>query len=298
MINYKHLLAFVTVVRKKSFTVAARELYMTQPAISWQIKNLESEIDLILIERKERGTKLTEAGKQFYIYAEKIVKAHEQLLEEMKQLKCMEKGKLIVGASTVPGEYILPAYMSSFKDTYPTTEVEIITGSSETIVEDLINEDIHIGVVGMKINDSRITSVSFKKDKVILVVRKNHPLAKMTSVTAKDLLKYPLVVREKGSGSRKLLEDQLEKKGLRLKHFPYYNELSGSRAGITAIKNSDCLAFVSSLVAEDSLKLGDVEEVKLEDFNMNRNIYLIYNNLKTLSPLSETFLNFMINEKD
>lgn len=298
MINYKHLLAFVTVVRKKSFTVAARELYMTQPAISWQIKNLEGEIDLVLIERKERGTKLTEAGKQFYVYAEKIVKAHEQLLEEMKQLKCMEKGKLIVGASTVPGEYILPAYMSSFKDTYPTTEVEIITGSSELIVEDLINEDIHIGVVGMKINDSRITSISFKKDKIILIVRKNHPLVSLSKVSAKDLLKYPLVIREKGSGSRKLLEDQLEKKCLRLKHFPYYNELSGSRAGVTAVKNSDCLAFVSSLVAEDSLKLGDVEKIELEDFNMNRNIYLIYNNLKTLSPLSETFLKFIVNKKD
>lgn len=197
MINYKHLLAFVTVVRKKSFTVAAKELYMTQPAISWQIKNLENEIDLVLIERKERGTKLTEAGKQFYIYAEKIIKAHEQLLEEMKQLKCMEKGKLIVGASTVPGEYILPAYMSSFKDTYPTTEVEIVTGSSESIVEDLINEDIHIGVVGMKINDSRITSKAFKKDKVVLIVRKNHPLTLLEKVHAKDLLKYPLVVRER-----------------------------------------------------------------------------------------------------
>ena len=298
MINYKHLLAFVTVVRKKSFTVAAKELYMTQPAISWQIKNLENEIDLVLIERKERGTKLTEAGKQFYIYAEKIIKAHEQLLEEMKQLKCMEKGKLIVGASTVPGEYILPAYMSSFKDTYPTTEVEIVTGSSESIVEDLINEDIHIGVVGMKINDSRITSKAFKKDKVVLIVRKNHPLTLLEKVHAKDLLKYPLVVREKGSGSRRLLEEQLEKKGLRLKSFPYFNELSGSRAGITAVKNSDSLAFVSSLVAEDSVSLGDVVNIEMDDFNMNRNIYLIYNNLKTLSPLSETFVNFILKKRD
>lgn len=298
MINYKYLLAFVTVVRKKSFTVAARELYITQPAISWQIKNLEGEIDLVLIERKERGIKLTEAGRHFYVYAEKIVKANEQLLEEMKQLRCMEKGKLIIGASTVPGEYILPVYMGSFKDAYPATDVEIITGSSNIIVEDLINEDIHIGVVGMKINDSRITSVSFKNDTIILIVRKNHPLTRIPKVLLKDILKYPLVVREKGSGSRKLLEDQLENKGLMLKHFPYYNELSGSRSGVTAVRNSDCLAFVSSLVAEDSLKLGEVEKIKLEDFNMNRDIYLTYNNLKTLSPLSETFLKFMVNKKD
>lgn len=298
MINYKHLLAFVTVVRKKSFTVAAKELYMTQPAISWQIKNLENEIDLILIERKERGTKLTEAGKQFFTYAEKIVKAHEQLMEEMKQLKCMEKGKLIVGASTVPGEYILPSYMSSFKDAYPTTEVEILTGSSEHIVEDLLNEDIHIGVVGMKVNDSRINSITFKKDEVILVVRKNHPLTSLSKVTPKDIIKYPLVIREKGSGSRKLLEDQLEKNGFRLKNFPYYNELSGSRSGITAIKNSDALAFASSLVAADSIKLGDVVKVKVDNLDMKRDIYLIHNNLKTLSPLSETFFNFMKNKKD
>ncbi len=298
MINYKHLLAFVTVVRKKSFTMAAKELYMTQPAISWQIKNLENEIDLLLIERKERGTKLTEAGKQFYVYAEKIIKAHEQLIEEMKQLKCMEKGKLIVGASTVPGEYILPAYMSSFKNAYPATDVMVSTHSSECIVDNLISEDIHIGVVGIKIDDSRIESKPFKKDKVILIVRSGHPLLKIEKVTIKDVLPYPIIVREKGSGSRKTLEDKMESKGLRLKNFAYFTELSGNRSAITAVKNSDSVAFVSSLVAGDSIALGTIKAVEVEDFDLSRNIYLIHNKLKTLSPLSETFMKFMLKQKD
>lgn len=298
MINYKHLMAFVTVVRKKSFTIAAKELYMTQPAISWQIKNLENEIDLILIERKERGTKLTEAGKQFYIYAEKIIKAHEQLIEEMKQLKCMEKGKLLVGASTVPGEYILPAYMSSFKEAYPATEVVVSTGSSEDIVEHLIAEDIQIGVVGMKMDDSRIDSKPFKKDKIVLIVQKDHPLTTLTKVSLKDLLEYPVIVRERGSGSRKMLEDALEKKNLRLKNFAYATELAGTRASITAVKNSRSLAFVSNLVARDSIALGDVVEIPVTDLELSRQIFLIWNKLKTLSPLSETFLNFMLKQKD
>lgn len=298
MINYKHLMAFVTVVRKKSFTIAAKELYMTQPAISWQIKNLENEIDLILIERKERGTKLTEAGKQFYIYAEKIIKAHEQLIEEMKQLKCMEKGKLLVGASTVPGEYILPAYMSSFKEAYPATEVVVSTGSSEDIVEHLIAEDIQIGVVGMKMDDSRIDSKPFKKDKIVLIVQKDHPLTAMEKVSLKDLLVYPVIVRERGSGSRKMLEDALEKKNLRLKNFAYATELAGTRASITAVKNSRSLAFVSNLVARDSIALGDVVEIPVSDLELTRQIFLIWNKLKTLSPLSETFLNFMMKQKD
>ena len=298
MINYKHLMAFVTVVRKKSFTIAAKELYMTQPAISWQIKNLENEIDLILIERKERGTKLTEAGKQFYIYAEKIIKAHEQLIEEMKQLKCMEKGKLLVGASTVPGEYILPAYMSSFKEAYPATEVVVSTGSSEDIVEHLIAEDIQIGVVGMKMDDSRIDSKPFKKDKIVLIVQKDHPLTAMEKVSLKDLLEYPVIVRERGSGSRKMLEDALEKKNLRLKNFAYATELAGTRASITAVKNSRSLAFVSNLVARDSIALGDVVEIPVTDLELTRQIFLIWNKLKTLSPLSETFLNFMMKQKD
>lgn len=298
MINYKHLMAFVTVVRKKSFTIAAKELYMTQPAISWQIKNLENEIDLILIERKERGTKLTEAGKQFYIYAEKIIKAHEQLIEEMKQLKCMEKGKLLVGASTVPGEYILPAYMSSFKEAYPATEVVVSTGSSEDIVEHLIAEDIQIGVVGMKMDDSRIDSKPFKKDKIVLIVQKDHPLIAMEKVSLKDLLVYPVIVRERGSGSRTMLEDALEKKNLRLKNFAYATELAGTRASITAVKNSRSLAFVSNLVARDSIALGDVVEIPVSDLELTRQIFLIWNKLKTLSPLSETFLNFMMKQKD
>ncbi len=298
MINYKHLIAFVTVVRKKSFTVAAKELFMTQPAISWQIKNLENEIDLQLIERKERGTKLTEAGKQFYVYAEKIIKAHEQLIEEMKQLKCMEKGKLIVGASTVPGEYILPAYMSSFKDAYPSTDVVVSTHSSESIIDNLISEDIHIGVVGMKIIDSRIESKPFKKDKVIMIVKNGHPLLKLKTVSIKDVLPYPIIVREKGSGSRRTLEDKMESKGLRLKNFAYFTELSGNRSAITGVKNSNSVAFVSSLVAGDSIDLGYIRAIEIEDFDLSRNIYLIHNKLKTLSPLSETFINFMLKQKD
>ena len=298
MINYKHLMAFVTVVRKKSFTVAAKELFMTQPAISWQIKNLENEIDLQLIERKERGTKLTEAGKQFYVYAEKIIKAHEQLIEEMKQLKCMEKGKLIVGASTVPGEYILPAYMSSFKDAYPSTDVSVLTSSSESIVDNLISEDIHLGVVGMKILDSRIESKPFKKDKVILIVKNGHPLLKLDKVGIRDVLPYSIIVREKGSGSRRTLEDQMETKGLRLKNFASFTELSGNRAAITGVKNSNSVAFVSSLVAGDSIALGSIKGLEVEDFDLSRNIYLIHNKLKTLSPLSETFMNFMLKQKD
>lgn len=298
MINYKHLLAFVTVVRKKSFTLAAKELYMTQPAVSWQIKNLENEIDLILIERKERGTKLTDAGKQFYMYAEKIIKAHEQLIEEMKQLKCMEKGKLMVGASTVPGEYILPAYMSSFKENFPATEVSVVTGSSEEILESLMAEDIHLGVVGMKIEDSRIESRPFKKDKMVLIARNGHPLADGEKKSLKNLLDYPLIVRERGSGSRKILEEALEKKGMRLKNFQVLTELSGSRAAVTGVKHSNALAYVSSLVARDSIALEDVSEVVVPELAVNRQIFLIYNKLKTLSPLSETFLTFMLKQKD
>ena len=298
MINYKHLLAFVTVVRKKSFTGAAKELYMTQPAISWQIKNLENEIDLVLIERKERGTKLTEAGKQFYMYAEKIIKAHEQLIEEMKQLKCMEKGRLLVGASTVPGEYILPAYMSRFKEAYPSADVFVSTGPSENIGEQLLNEDIHIGVVGAKLEDSRIESTAFKKDKVILVASTRHPLSKLEEVTLEDVIKYPLVLRERGSGVRRTVEETLDKHDYKLHHFPYYTELSGSRAGITAVKNSNAVDWVSSIVARDSIALNEIKEIPIKGIKLNRQIYLIHHKIKTLSPLSETFLNFMLKQKD
>ena len=294
MVNYKHLLAFVTVVRKKSFTVAAKELFLTQPAISWQIKNLENEVDLVLIERKERGTKLTEAGKQFYLYAEKIIKAYEQLMEEMKQLKCMEKGRLLVGASTVPGEYILPKYMGLFKETYPSTDVIVSTGPSEIMGEKLLNGDIHMGVIGAKLEDSRIESKLFLQDEIVMVCRTGHPLADKKKVTLDNVIEYPLIVRERESGVRHTLEDSLSERGYRLRHFPYYTELSGSHSGITGVQNSDAVSFVSNIVAKENLANGTINVVDIADFKMPRNIYIIYNQLKTLSPLSETFLEFMM----
>lgn len=298
MINYKYLLAFTTVIKKKSFTGAAKELYMTQPAISWQIKNLENEIGLILIERKERGTKLTEAGKRFYMYAEKIIKAQEQLIEEMKQLKCMGKGRLLIGASTVPGEYILPVYINRFKEEYPSADVFILTGSSESICEQLLHEDIHIGVIGAKLEDTRIEFKSFKKDKVILIANNDHPLTKLREVTLEDIVKYPIVIREHGSGVRKIVEDTLDKYNYKLRHFSYCIELSGSRSGITAVKNSNSIAWVSNIVARDSIALNEVKEILVKDVNLNREIYLIRHKIKILSPLSEAFFNFILKQMD
>lgn len=294
MINYKNLVAFVTVVRKKSFTVAAKELFLTQPAISWQIKNLEDEIELVLIERKERGTKLTEAGKQFFFYAEKVIKAQEQLVEEMKQFKCMEKGRLLAGASTVPGEYIIPQYISLFKETYPASDIGVVIGSSESIVEKLLNDEIHVGVVGIAAEDSRIESKLLLRDQIVLACRKGHPLTKKSGVKLKDLIEYPLILREQGSGSRKALEDTLEEKEIRNKDFTYYTELSGSYSGIVAIKNSDAITFISSIVAKEHLKSKEIEIIPIEDLQMDRNFYVIYQKSKTLSPLSETFLKFML----
>lgn len=297
MLDYKQLLAFVKVVENGSFTKAAKSLYMTQPAISWQIKSLEEDLNLQLLERKERFVQLTEAGKLFYLHARRLVRQYEHMLEEMEQFKGLERGRLILGASTIPGEYLLPAFIGSFKKGLPGVEICLQISDTGSIVEMLLGDELHLGIIGAKVKESKLELIPFMRDELILIAEPGHALASKDNVTLADIKDQPLVVREATSGTRMVICEKLKEAGMNLEELEITMELGSTRAVITAVEAGLGLSWVSRWAVKEALSLGSVVEIPLEDFSVERDLYLAYNNRRTLSPLALAFKEFLLDRE-
>jgi len=296
MLDYRQLLAFVNVVEGGSFTHAAKTLFMTQPAISWQIKSLEQELELQLLERKERHIVLTEAGRLFYTHARRIVRQYEEAINEMEQFKGLEKGHLKIGASTIPGEYILPSLIGSFKNKYPGATLTMQIADTGAIIEMLLANEIHLGITGAKLKEPKLEWHPFFKDEVVLVVGKNHPLAQKDSITLQELKQQEFVAREKTSGTWMVVREELQAKGFSSSDLKINMEIGSTRAVITAVEAGLGLSWVSRLAVQDALRLGLLKELPVEDLKIQRDLYLTYNKKKTLSPLAQEFIEHILNK--
>lgn len=296
MLDYRQMLAFVNVVEGKSFTHAAKALFMTQPAISWQIKSLEQELELQLLERKERNVVVTEAGRLFYIHAKRIVRQYEDAINEMEQFKGLEKGHLIIGASTIPGEYILPTMIGKFKNNYPGATIAMQIADTGAIVEMILANEIHLGITGAQVKEPKLTWHPFLQDELVLIVSPNHPLATKDTVSIKELKKQDFIAREKSSGTWMVVRNKLQEMGLASDELNIIMEIGSTRAVITAVEAGLGLSWVSRLAVKDALQLGLVKELQVEGLSIERDLYLTYNKKKTLSPLATEFKKHILNK--
>lgn len=293
MFSYKQLLAFVTVVETGGFTIAAKTLYMTQPAISWQIKSLEEDVGFRLIERGERSVCLTEAGKLFFRNARKILNQYDSLQNDILQYRNLEKGHLKTGASTIPGEYLLPEFIGAFKTRFPGVNLSMEIADSAAILEKLADEEIAIGIVGSRPYDPNLEAEPFSDDRLHLVAHPDHPLCKQKGVKLKDVIGSPLVLREEGSGTRTELLSALKKNGISKDRLNVQMELGSTRASITAVESGLGLSWISEVAFRDAEQLGKVRRIQLEDFDVTRTFYVVHVRNRTLSPLGLSFKGFL-----
>ncbi len=291
MQNYKQLQCFVAIVEEGGFTPAAQKLYMTQPAISWQIKILEGELGLKLIERSERRLTLTEAGQLFYDGATTILNQYAKIASDMEQYKNLETGSLRIGASTIPGEYMLSGYLAAFHREYPKADLQMKIADSRSIVKMLLQEQIRLGVVGLKPTEDQIESIPFQTDEIVCIAPKNHPLTKRDSVLLQDVLKEDILMREFGSGTRKRWQEEM--KTQKSAGCEVSMELGSTRAIISAVSAGLGLSWVSAMATENE----NVSILALEDFKVFRSMYMIMLKNRTLTPLGEAFVKLLKGSK-
>jgi len=293
-LNIKQLQVFVAVAREKSFTRAANSLYMTQPAVSWQIKSLEEELEALLLERRDRYVALTQAGEEFLPYAASMVNTWEQSLAVIGELKGFQRGYLNIASSTLPGEYLLPQAIGGFSKKYPGIKILLSIQDTGEVVEKVLSDKVHLGVTGAKVASEDLEFYPFYQDELVFIADPGHPLMQCQGLGLEDLLRYPFVLREQGSGTRMAFEGQLMLHGLALTDLKVSMELGSTRAVISGVEAGLGLSLVSRLAAEQSLALGKAVILPVKGLCAQRELFLAVRRSQKLSPLTCLMKNWLL----
>jgi DNA-binding transcriptional LysR family regulator len=286
----KFIEIFCAVVELKSFSKAAQALHLTQPTISVHIKALEDEFSTKLLDRLGRTILPTQDGEIFYRYAKEIVTLKENARRAMERVTGTVSGKLVIGASTIPGEYILPQQLAKYKRAYPDVIPTLRIADSSDIYESVLRGEVDLAVIGMAVKDKNIIVRKYLGDEIVLAAPASY---KASLVNKDDFRSLPLLVREKGSGSRSSLEEHLNRIGLTLESLNIIAEIGSSQALIQAVKAGMGLAFTSRLSIRDEIEGGTLKAVKVKGILVQRNFYVITHRLRFNSLLCRSFIKFL-----
>ncbi len=286
----KYIEIFCAVVEMKSFSRAAQALGLTQPTISVHIKALEEEFSTKLLDRLGRTVIPTQNGEILYRYAKEIVALKENACLAMESVSSLVSGKLIVGASTIPGEYILPRFLAEFVQAYPDVFPTLIIGDSNAIYESVLRSEVDVGIIGSTVKDRNIISKKFLDDELILVAPSDY---KASTLTKDELRNVPLLMRETGSGSRVSVEEHLKKNNLAIENLRVIAELGSSQALIRAVQSGMGLGFLSRLSVDNEIRQKKLKAVKLTGISITRRFSIITHRLRFNSRICKTFIEFL-----
>src|SRR5688500_13736192 len=269
------LQVFYTVAKRLSFTKAATDLFITQPAVSKHIQELEQQFRVQLFERQGNKIKLTPQGKVMLHYTEQLMSTYRKMEFDLNSFSDAHKGTLHLGASTTISQYVIPAALPLFHKQYKDVNVKLLNGNTEQIEAALIEKNIDLGIIEGKSKNKGIKYTAFLKDEIVLVSNINHPMAKKASITPAELKNIPLLLREAGSGTLDVIAHALKSCGLSLSKLNIEMELGSTEAIKTYLRNSNCMAFLSvhSIFTELSNKVFRIVDIK--GLNIERSFYFI-----------------------
>ncbi|MBF0118612.1 MAG: LysR family transcriptional regulator [Desulfobacterales bacterium] len=292
-ISIQQLESFFYLMGERSFSRAAKKMFVTQPSLTKQIKNLEAAVGEKLVNREDRSVTLTEQGKIVYDYAKKVLSLREEVKEKIIRIKKNDTGSIEISASTIPANYILPRVLSEFRISYPNIQFYLRQSNSEEVIDMIISGRSEIGFIGKNISNSKLYTKSVWKDKLVLIVPKKHPFIKREFITIGELLKEPYIAREKGSASREVFESYLkENKGITCR-LNTICELGSSEAIKEAVIAGLGVSIISRNAVYRELFQGIINEIPINDLNLERNIYLIYRRQLDLMKHHKVFIEFI-----
>jgi DNA-binding transcriptional LysR family regulator len=291
--DLRRLEVFAKVAELGSFSRAADALFLTQPTISEHIRALEVEVGLPLLDRLGRGATPTPAGRVLLDYARRMLKLAVEARQAIDQFQGRMSGTLMVGGSTIPGEYVLPALIGQFKAKYPEIAIGLRVGASRQVSEWVDEGRVEVGVVGARPALRTLIARELMTDELVVVVPAGHPWAGRKTVGLADVRSEPLIVREPGSGSREALERALREAETDLDAFRVAGEIGSTQAIKQAVRAGVGITIISKRAVEDECHAGLVSCVKVRDLKVARSFYLVTHRERTRSPLAEAFVAFV-----
>jgi DNA-binding transcriptional LysR family regulator len=291
--NIEHLYTFQEVARVGSFSEVAKKLGISQPAVSFQIQKLEQELGIRLIDRSQRAITLTEAGKRLLLFAEAVEIEREHLQHDLEQMRDEIAGDLLICASTIPGEYLLPPLLAKFKQRYPAVRIQVDVSDSVTVINRIRDNTCEVGFCGIGPEGQDLASFKIASDEIVLIVFPEHPFARKGEIAPDELDGEPFIFREATSGTQRSLESRLSKAGLDIRKWTPHLVLGSTQAVVLAVVAGAGIAFVSDLAVKKGLAPGRVHQVSVRGLRLSRDFYCVYRQERIVSRLNEEFINFM-----
>ena len=296
--DFKQLETFIMIVKTKSFTKAADVLYITQPSVTNHIQALEAELNTSLFVRTRRSVTLTQAGSIVYKHALNIMASYEEIINDLDIYSQNLKGTLNICVSSVPRKIILPNLIEKFSKKFSDISFNISNDDSRTVIDSILVGETDFGIVGLKISNPKLIYTQIMDDHIVYVVNKESyaDLNNYSSITIDDLKNDKIIMREIGSGTRQIVEDELKKN----------NALDVISNSVATIQDTNTIlelvtkgvgsSFVSQRMLSVSKYKDAVKILNIRGLSLNRKFYFIYNKNLQFSNINKIFKDFMLEE--
>jgi DNA-binding transcriptional LysR family regulator len=291
--NIDQLKTFRELVRLGSFSEVAKKLAISQPAVSFQVQKLEQELGTRLIDRSQRAFILTAAGHRLLRFAEAVETERKGLLHDLEQLRDEISGELVIAASTIPGEFLLPPLLTRFKQRYPVVTIQMDVSDSLNVIDGVSDNTYEVGFCGIAPEGYDLTAFKMGEDEIVLMVPPEHPFVRKKEITPDELAGEPLISREATSGTQRSLEGYLSRAGLDTGKLKPHLILGSTLAAISAVASGSGIAFVSNLALNTGLLPAPVRPVRIKGLRMKRDFYCVYQPERIISRLPEEFIGFI-----
>lgn len=273
-LSLRHILVFNSVAKTLNMSRSAKELHITQPAVTQTIKDIESKFSTKLFVKKGRNIYLTQEGRDFYLYTQRVVNLLKDAQMCLESFKDLNRGLVRVGASTTIGNYLLPELIKTFNDKYKNIKIITFIGNTRDIIKKLELYDIDLGLIeGLPQSDEgNIKATKFMEDELVFICSSKHPLGERQNISIKEIEHESFISRERGSGTRQIIETELGKMGI---HLNVLYEFNNSEAIKNAVLNNLGISVLSKLIVKKEIGSGAIKRINIKDFKISRWFYIL-----------------------
>ncbi len=290
--DLRHLVTFCAVVDRGSFSAAAEDLGISQPAVSAQIRSLEERLDQRLLDRNGRRVELTEAGRVLEVHARRMIALEADLERAMGDVGERIAGRLVIGSSTGPGEVLLPRVLGAFRAAHPGVGVSLVVQDTQSICERVLEGELELGIVGAARPHRGLEFEPFLRDELVVIAPPSHPLAGRSSVTLEELAAEPLLMQQTGSGVRAVLEAALRSAGIRPQDLRIEMELGLQQSVKAAVLAGLGVTLISRLTVAAEVADGMLAAIPIEGHELTRDFSTVRASGRTPTRLTAAFVEF------
>jgi DNA-binding transcriptional LysR family regulator len=290
--DLRQLEIFCKVVELQSFTKAAAAVHLAQASVSERIANLERSVGVQLLDRLGRQVVPTKIGQRLYERAVELLDARRDLCIELEELLGVERGSLLIGASTIPGEYILPTELARFRQRRPGVLVRVLGGDSASIATLIAAGEVELGFVGSRTKQEGLRFQPLWDDELVVAVPAKHRWRRRKTIALADLVSEPFVLREPGSGTRRTMEEAMREAGVETQ-LAVVAELGSTAAVKQAVVQGLGISVLSRRALDLELAAGAVSTLRIKGLSLRRHFYLAWDRRRARSPLCREFADFV-----